>query len=267
MKTFLRILFPFKFMYMMADPNSGGAGSDMVEMKDPITLESVMVPKALEAFIGKIASYNRREGAKRKQDEIDALQTTIDNLTVDLEFAKKGRGKESEVIEKLKDTHATQLKELSGKIEQLIKENDKYKSMFEDERIRNDIMAALPLDQLFNPDDTLEKIRKKGNARLQQREDAVTGEKKDIFDTVLTITVIDENKNSKQIVLPPKEAVQKFLAMDENKYHLKNKLYPGGSSQAGNFYAGGSKELTSDQFNSMNAQERVSFIESGGVVK
>lgn len=253
--------------FFAADDGTGGGGGEFIQMKDPTTGATVNVPKNLEDFIGKIASYNRRKAIEKKNEEIENLNSRIDELTVENESLRKRGGALNPDIEQLKANHEKIVNELKAKLEAKEKIGTAWRSKFEETKITNDLLQALPTSDLFNVEDTLEKLRRKGNARLVEQLDAMTGEGTGNFRTVLTLSIPDESGAYKQVELSPPEAVKQFLSLDENKFHLKNKLTPGGGSQVGSLSGGGLNIMSEEQWLQLPPKEQAAFVNNGGIIK
>jgi len=226
-----------RIFYAAEGLGGGGEGKpEYIEVKDPVDGTPVMVPKNLEGFIGKVAKYARKAGEAKKQEEIDALKEKIEDYEVELTEAKKKTGSVPKEIENIKAEYEKSIKALTEKIAETEKSVDLYKNKFYDTKISNDLFSVLPANDLHNPAQTMDLLRQKGNARLVEKTDMATGRGTGEFETVLTLKIKDAAGNLKDVDFSPKDAIAQFLAMDENSFHLKNKLAPGGGGgrQPGN---------------------------------
>jgi vacuolar-type H+-ATPase subunit I/STV1 len=243
----------------------------MATMKDPYTNKTVEVPDELEDFVQNIISFNRRKGGESKQRDIDALQEKINEMSGEVEAAKKAGTTGGKELEALK-------KDYDKKIEALTAERDNHKNSadenglkYMDMRRRTEIFSKLPVSDLYNVDDTLEKISR--SARWIKRMDAAKGEQTGEVDLVLTMSVKDEKTGKvKTVDFAPDEGIKHFLADPSNAYLLKNKLATGSERNTG---ANGQTSITVDQktaipeeqFYKMGPKERAAFMAEGGAIK
>jgi hypothetical protein len=219
-------------LFLVADDGSGeGGGIVYVKMKDPYDSSvEVDVPKHLEGFIGHVASFNRKKAAEKASSDLDDLKMKIEDMTLELNDAKKKGGSGSKEVENLKAEHEKSVKALMEKHAETEKLVETFRNKFNETKIHNDLFSVMPVNDLFSPVQTMDLLRQKGNARLIEKIDIATGKGTGEYETVLTLNVKDSAGNIKQADYSPKDAVKAFLSMEENAFHLKNKLAPGGGT-------------------------------------
>jgi hypothetical protein len=214
-----------------ADDAGASGGVAYIKIKNPIDGIEYDVPKTLEVLIGGIAAWNRKQGADKKQAEIDALKVNIEDLTLEVTEAKKKGGNVPKEIEALTEQHKKSITALTEEKENALKVAEGFKSKFENTKIDNELYSALPVSKLHNPNETKETLRRMGAARLEERIDPLTGKGTGEFNTVLTLNVKDASGNVKQQTLSPTDAVKAFSQMEEYKFHFNNTLSPGGGGR------------------------------------
>lgn len=244
--------------FFNADDGAGAGGGDFVEMKNPFTGEPVKVPRYLESFIGAVASFNRKGAAEKASGEIERLKMELDDAKIQAAEAGKTKGLDKQV-EQMKAEHEKAIKAVSEQAQKFEQEAGAWRGKYEDTRISNDLFSALPAAELHNPAQTMATIRALGKPRLVEKFD-INGSGTGLYETVLEMD---------GAALPAKEYITKFFSADENKFHLKNKLAPGGGTTAGNQMntnGGGGKAITRAEFDKMNAAERSDAIKNGATI-
>jgi len=211
---------------------------------DPISNQERQVPEDLQDLIGHIISFNRNKGKEDISPEMNDLRTQIDQMKASLseheENKKKDKGKSSEV-EELKQEFQTVLDQLNKEKEAIQSQKEQAENRYKDEKIMNDIQEALAKHDVHNRNQLVSIMRTIGQARLKENIDLSTGEKQGTYSTVLTLNFPDESGVVKPMELSAMVAVEKFLSLDENNFHLKNKLSPGGGSSPGGGMTSGNK--------------------------
>lgn len=224
-----------------------GAGSggtvEYVTMTDPETQAEVRVPKALESFIGHVASANRKGGRRTATEKLEEItnqyEAAKDELDQLREKMKSATGNKQ--VEALKSEYDKIVADLKKKADEHEKSATTYKTKLEQRDIEADIYAALSEYDLFNSQQTANILRQIGNARRVEGVDLATGQGNGKVNTVMTINVTDETGAAKPVDLSPAEAVKIFLAQPENAFHLKNKLTPGAGTTGSNYTGDRSK--------------------------
>jgi hypothetical protein len=248
----------------------GAEGGEYVSMVDPKTQQPVQVPKTLEAFIGHVASINRKDERRKMEDEKTELSEQFGELKKENEDlrAKLKSGDSTKQIETIKGEYEKTLKDQMSVIEKTKGEVDAWRVRYEQSSIDNDLNDALSGFVLNNSQQTKATLKLLGNARYVEKRDLATGQGTGQFNTVLTIPVIDKDGKIIQEDLTAADAVKKFFAQKDNAFHLKNTLAPGGGTAPGGNVGGqGKSGISEEEFNRLNPKDRAAFMDGGGTIK
>ena len=219
----------------MPEPNESTPPIEYVEIKDPQTKETVQLPKQFEKLIEHVASFNRHEGKKRIQEDVDGFKTTIEGYETEIKELKKtisDKPDDTKRFAAITDEHTRQMKEKDELIDKVMKESGDFKSKFFNSKKRTDIYDALVGYEVHNKEQTVDTLLMHGRAELIQRVDAGTGQPTGEHETRLTLPVKDDQGNTTQKEMSARDAVKTFFETPENAFHLKNKM-PSGSGSGG----------------------------------
>lgn len=209
----------------------GGAVLEVFKFRDPAKGQEIDLPKVvngvnLQELIGHVIGKSRKETEGKYKDLIDSIKNeksteyqTLQEKIQQLEDEKLSAEERARVVfEREKGKYGEEINKWKSTAE-------KNWGMYKEDKIRNDIYAAFGGFDLYNPSQTLMVLRSMGNA------DLIEENGKHVTKLTFNIDGVDE-------VLTPKEAVAKFLALEENAHHLKNNLRPGNGTTS---VAGGRK--------------------------
>lgn len=255
-------------MYYGADGTDGGGndGDNYVIMTDPQTQQPVKVPKELESFIGHVASSNRKAGKATIKNDLDAMNEQLEEAKaelLDLRGKIKNAGAGDKQLDAVKSEYEKIIAKMKTESETKIAEADKWRVQFEEHKILNDINAALSGYDLFNAQQTVDLIRTQGKAKLYEKIDLANGLGTGQFETKLVLTLPDESGAMKPVELGASDAIKKFFAFEQNAFHLKNKLSPGGGSTGSNLNNGGVGKITRGAFDNMTPVQKEQTIKMG----
>jgi hypothetical protein len=257
----------FNSIYYGVDGDNGGGDVDnYVVMTDPFTQQPVKVPKELESFIGHVATSNRKAGKSAIKNDLDTVNEQLEETkaeVMDLRGKLKNAGSGDKQIENIKAEYEKMIDELKKGGETKASEADKWRSQFEEYKVLNDINAALSGYDLFNAQQTVDLIRTQGKAKLHEKIDLATGAGTGQFETKLVLNLPDESGAMTPVELGASDAIKKFFALENNAFHLKNKLTPGGGSTGSNLNNGGVGKVTRGAFDSMTPIQKEQTIKMG----
>lgn len=223
------------------DTTTTTQAQEFIVMKNPITSEEISVPKNLQPYIQDIVRFNKQSGKQTMETENTTLKEQLETLTNQFNEFKETAGKkkaepEEDVIKKYNEV----IDGLTAKLNQ--SEEDKQKTLkeYQNQKISNDLHSALAAfeansgSQVHNKNQLVELMKVVNGATLKENIDLSTGTGLGTFETVLNIVQKDESGATRPVELSAIEAVSTFLSMDENSFHLKNKLTAGGGTRNGN---------------------------------
>jgi hypothetical protein len=228
------------------DLTFGFRGPGDIQYDLPKTIKAGEHEVDLNKLLGHAISSERKR-VKKDNEQIKAdLQAEYKPL---FEQMKEKDTQLSELQEKLREIEEANLSaeekaklEIARETEKVQKQANEHQKLaernwelFKENKINNDIYAALSGHDLTNPEQTAILLKTLGQASLIDNNGQYSTMLKMQFDGDLQ-------------ELPPKELVQKFLALPENSHHLKNNLRSGGgSSVGGRAGTGGVTQYTSVQ--------------------
>jgi len=227
-----------KLFYGIDDGAGAGAPppEEYVIMTDPETQAEIKVPRALEIFIGHVASANRKTGRRAVRDEAEKTAAELEAAREELEGLRgkvKGLKSGDQQVEALRGEYDKMIAERDKQITELTKAAERTRKNLDDLHIDHELNAALSAYDVYNRDQVIKLLKTEGAAARVEKIDLMTGKGKGEFDTVLNLEIKgDDGKPSRQ-ALSAKDAVNKFFQSDENKHHLKNRLAPGAGSVGG----------------------------------
>ena len=242
---------------------------DFITMKDPYSEETVNVPSNLEGFIKNLVKFNRHKGAEKSQSEMDELQEKIDAMNSELEEARKVGSGSTKEIESIKAAHQKELKKLADQVDGVTKQAGDNENRYYSYRMKSELLSKLPLADLHNVDDTLEKIQR--SAKWVKRVDSAKGEPTGEVDLVLTLPVKGDNGKSKVVDYAPEDGIKAFLSDPANLYLLKNKLSPGSQQsqtpgQSGTItLPAGMTQMSRADYNKLPLMEQAKIMAEGKV--
>ncbi len=227
-------------IYYAAESIGGSTAPDYVTMTDPETQASVKVPKELEAFIGHVASSNRRGGKKSANEAMEKIQDELEISKAELKELRdklKAGGDGSKQVENLKAEYDKMLQEKDKHIETLQKDAQTWRGQFEEKVVMTDLMEAMgkSTHEFYNFQQSMELLRLQGKAQPKEIINLTTGQGTGMFETILTLTLPDASGVERPVELKPAEAIEKFFSLDVNKFHIKNKLNPGAGTMGSNY--------------------------------
>lgn len=246
-----------KVMFFGAD-GTGGGTVEYVEMKNPMSGEPVQVPKSLEPFIGAVAAFNRRGAADKASVEIERLKAELDDAKLAAVEAGKNKGLDKQ-LEAMKAEHEKTMKAVADQSARFENESKSWRGKYEDTKINNDLFSVLPSSELHNPGQTMATIRALGKPRLVEKI-GIDGSGTGSFETMLELD---------GTVIPAKDYITKFFSSDENKFHLKNKLSPGGgTTTSGTFNSngGGGKAIPRAEFDKLDPLQKAAMVKKGASI-
>lgn len=215
---------------------------DFIVMTNPMTREQVSIPASLQPYVQDVVRFNRKAGSEKLENENINLKAQIEDLTnqfnefKDTSSKQKPKELDEDVAKKFQDM----IDEQNQKIEQLVKDKENSINQYRNEKISNDLFSAMSAfeassgSQIHDKNQLAATLKAMHNAQLVEDIDLSTSEKLGTFQTMLNVNIKDESGNARPVELSANDAVSKFLSMEENSFHLKNKLTPGGGSRNGN---------------------------------
>lgn len=193
------------------------------ELQLPKTVGEINLQEAIGQVIGRSRSEAKREYDKTATELRTLIQnkdTTLKDLQEKLEQMELDK---MSVEERAKAEVSRELDKLRKEIEKYQGESKSAVDKYRNEKIENQIMAAISRHpDVNNPQQVALLLRTIGAP------DVVADQEKG-FDKVVLKLQIDGAMQE----LSPAEAVDKFLGMPENGHFLKNNLRSGGGSGAG----------------------------------
>lgn len=240
------------------------AQQEYVLITDPVTQVATQVPKSLEPFIGHIIQFNKKAGKEPIANENAELKGQIESLQIQLnevlEKKTKEKSKPSEEVEKLKAEMQQVIAELNKKNELASAQADEWKTKHFNQQKINDIQSALGSYNLHNRNQLVNILS--SQAKLKEDIDLGTGEKKGTYKTYLALNLPDEHGQVMPTEMEARTAVEAFLNMEENQFHLKNKLSPG-SGSADRDGRTTSQTMKREQFDQLLPAQRIETVKAG----
>ncbi len=223
-------------LQLFPEGGEGGTGGEQnaegfFKFFDPESKKEILVPEKIKAgdqeidmrvIMGHLNSGIRKSVSKdieaRNEKRMKELNDLLANKeTTTMELQKKLQEFEDEKLS-AEDRAKVAIERERAKFQNDLKKHQEeavsWRTQFQNERIDNAILGSLPAS-VYNPSQTMLLIKSLLKPELIAND-------KGGFDTVLSITIDGEEQK-----LPPKEAIEKFLAMPGNEHHLKNNLNPG----------------------------------------
>lgn len=178
----------------------------------------------IKELLGKAAGAARKEAEARLKEKYAPLESALSDKTLTAQQLQEKI--DAFELEKLsaEDRVKKQYENEMKKRDQAIKDaNDiatKNLNLFRENKIQNDIHAALSGFNLFNPEQTMLMMRHVGKADLVEADGSYK-------------TVFRVSENGVESELTPKDFAAKFLALPEYANQIKNNLIAGGGTGSG----------------------------------
>lgn len=218
------------------DKSNDGKGVDGQEFDFSAGGKTYKVPVSMKEAL-EAARTNARMEAERKTSM--KFSTLVTDLQKQLGEKEGGLSELKAKMEDLEMAGKSELDQTKHAYEKLKKQYDTdlpkhqeeskvWKQKFEDREISASLYDALSGHDVYNQKQTVALLRTLGSPRVEQ--DPETKE----FRVMISLELPNASGVMERQDLPPKEAVAKWLALDENRNQLKNSLAPGaGTSQTG----------------------------------
>lgn len=253
LKYFLK---SFKFCFYAVDEGAGGGtnqgteknaeggffSGELVEKKDPISQQSVKIPKELEPYIGHIISSTRTQVESQYKPMLEKIQSKDSELEEVMEELTKLKELNLTAEEKAQKNAERKIKEYELKINKALEDVDSWEKKYRKSKIENDIVSSFKDVTLNNPKQTLQNLIIEGNPKIQEVLDS-NGQPTGREETILTLNLINDKDQPETIEGTPEELFKVWVNLPKNLHHQKNSLIPGGGSNNSNG-KGGHIDLT-----------------------
>lgn len=207
-----------------------GNSSVFVEREDPVTKKKIKIPKELDVFYGHVISATRKSAEEKYKPILEAVEQDKSELTEVRAELEKIREESMTAEERAQKNAEKKIREHEVLVKRSVEEAEKYKALFTQSTIRNDIYSSFGEAKLCNPDQTRMVFEQEGQARLEEIVDN-DGKPTGRFETRVTIDLVNDKGEAETVEGTPKQLFQKWINQDRNLHHQVNNLSRGGGSQ------------------------------------
>lgn len=237
MRLFLKQMEGFYGTRMFRDEDEGtkgGGGEEglklsgkFVEKVDPVSKQKIKIPAEFESVLGHFISFTRNEAEGRFKPMLEALE----NEKADLSGIKAE-------YEKLKEASMTAEERAQSNAKKVIDEHEKNRKKAEDERdrfkglffqtiVRNDILSSFGDTKLFNPQQVAVLFEQEGRAVPEELVDS-SGKPTGKWGTKMTLSLENDKGETEEVSGSPSELFKRWIGLDRNLHHVQNDI-PSGS--------------------------------------
>jgi len=224
-----------------ADDGSGGTGGstgtppaeEMVEMKDPVTGNSVKVSKSVSVLIGHQITAGRKAADEKYKPIIDKLESDSEGNKGIKDELDKLKFDSLTAEEQIKSSTAKAIKEAEDKANGASLEIDVWKNRFQSTMVTNDIYGSFGDIKLSNPEQVGMLLQMEGRPEVTEIQDD-SGKPTGRFETSLTLQLLNPTTGNMEAVKgSPKELFKRWIDEDRNLFHQLNNLASGGGTTSG----------------------------------
>lgn len=218
--------------------SSGESGDtpkdEYIEKMDPVTKKTVKIPKELEPVLGHFISTTR-ESIENKygpiMKKLEDENTELSELKVEFDKLKEAS---MTAEEKAQENAKRVIKEHELKAKDAISEAEKWKGLFKEATIKNDILSSFGDTKLFNPGQVATLFKSEGRADIFEILDE-NGKGINEYETRVSLSLENDKGESISVEGTPGELFKRWIELDRNSHHVVNSLPAGsGSSRGGN---------------------------------